>query len=725
MLEKIRSHPSYRSQIVHTEDLPCQEPVCGESGTTLHPLIRKGLGLREINALYSHQVEAVKKVRQGNSIVVITPTASGKSMCYNIPVLDSLLTHANQTALYLFPTKSLSQDQLNTLKEFHLPIKTGVFDGDTPEGQKADLRDNARIIITNPDMLNRGILPNHLKWNSFISNLLIFVVIDELHNYRGVFGTNVSHVIRRLRRICRHYGSDPVFILCSATIANPQEHGSRLIGQPVKLIDNNGAPRGSVKFVLWPPPFHTSYIQDVSWLLSLCLENRYRSITFSRARQVTERILRFTRQILRDEKYADKVTAYRGGYLASQRRGIENALFSGSLLGVVSTNALELGINVGDLEVCIIAGFPGTIASTWQQAGRVGRGGRESLVIFIAVENPLDQYFIRNTEALFARPAEQALIDPNNPFILIGHALCASHEMPVTPCDCSLWDDNFTDLLTLLEEDGRVIHSGGSYYYNGQTYPAEQVNVRSSSSSLFHLRDSGSGNRLIEVIDENAALSEVYPGAVYTHQGDTFVVKELDVAASAAFLEQRDVDYYTMCGRDKSTEILAVDRSKEFFGHKLFTGQLKVITRVTGFIKKHERTGEVVGGGKLELPERVLETTGMWVLVNNQTAKAIKEYSLSLMGGLHALEHAAIGLLPLFAMCDRNDLGGLSTVFHPQTEGPTIFIHDTCNGGVGFSEKGYDEAVRLFGATLDAISSCACEADARPVFTPPSAPNFY
>ncbi len=723
LLEKIKSHPSYRGQIVHTENLPRLEPLYGEPCQGTHPLIVKALQQRGINRLYSHQVEAVQQVRRGNSIVVVTPTASGKSMCYNIPVLDSLLKNEKQTALYLFPTKSLSQDQLNTLGEFRLPIKDGVYDGDTPDGRKADLRDKARIIITNPDMLHRGILPNHLKWNRFISNLK-FVVIDELHNYRGVFGTHVSHVIRRLRRLCRHYGSDPTFILCSATIANPGEHAARLTGQRATLIDNSGAPRGNVKFVLWRPPSHTPYIQEVAWLLSLCLTNQYRSITFSRARQVTERILRFTRQNLRDEKYAGKVTAYRSGYLASERRAIEHALFSGSLLGVVSTNALELGINVGDLEVCIIAGFPGTIASTWQQAGRVGRGGGQSLVIFIAVENPLDQYFIRDTKALFARPSEQALIDPDNPYILIGHTLCAAHEMPVTPYDFSLWESNFTGLLTLLEEDGKVIHSGGSYYYNGQNYPAEQVNVRSSSSSLFHLRDTGGGNRLIEVLDENAAMSEVYPGAVYTHQGDTFVVKDLDVNTDTAFLEQREVDYYTMCGREKSTEILAVDRSKDFFGHKLFTGQLKVTTRVTGFLKKHERTGEVVGGGKLELPERVLETTGMWVLVNGQAAAAVKEYGLNLMGGLHAVEHAAIGLLPLFAMCDRNDLGGLSTVFHPQSEGPTIFIHDTCYGGVGFSEKGYDEAARLFEATLDAISSCECEAGCPACIYSPKCSNY-
>jgi DEAD/DEAH box helicase domain-containing protein len=723
LLEKIKAHPSYKSQLVHMENLPPHEPRYGELPETLHPLLETGLRRRGIERLYTHQAEAVEAIRLGRDVVVVTPTASGKSMCYNLPVLDSILNRTENTALYLFPTKSLGRDQLDVLLEFELPIRAGVYDGDTPDGEKASLRDGASIIITNPDMLHRGILPNHLKWHRFFANLK-YVVIDEMHHYRGVFGTHTAHVLRRLRRLCRHYGADPAFILCSATIANPREHASRLIGRPADLIDNNGAPRGAVKFALWRPPTHTPYIKEVSWLLSLCLESRYRTIAFSRARQVTERILRFTRRNIRDEKNTGKVMAYRGGYLAAERRGIEGALFGGSLMGVISTNALELGIDVGGLDVCIIAGFPGTIASTWQQAGRVGRGSGESLVLFVAVETPLDQYFIRNTGALFARPGEQALIDPGNPYILMGHALCAAHELPVTPEDYPLWDQTFADLLALLDEDGDLVRSGETFYFNGQTYPSERVNIRSSSSSPVHLRDAGRGNRLVETLDIGAALSEVYPGAVYTHQGDTFVVKSLDLNTHTAVMDQQDVDYYTLCGRDKSTEILSVDRTKELFGHRLNTGQLRVTSRVTGFVKKHEQTGQVVGGGKLELPEQVLETTGMWVVLNQEAAARSKEYGLHLMGGLHAVEHAAIGLLPLFAMCDRNDLGGLSTVCHFQTEGPTIFIHDACHGGVGFGEKGYDEAAGLFETTLEAIQACECEAGCPSCIYSPKCSNF-
>lgn len=644
-------------------------------------------------------------------------------MCYNLPVLDHLIKIKDSTAIYLFPTKSLGRDQLETLLDFGLPIKAGVYDGDTPDGEKLFLRENARIILSNPDMLHRGIMPNHLKWHRFFSDLK-YVVIDEMHNYRGVFGTHVAHVLRRLKRICRHYGANPTFILCSATIANPREHAARLTGEQVELITRNGAPKGKMKFALWRPPTHTPYIREVAWLLSVCLESRYRTITFSRARQVTERILRFTRENLNDAKYIKKVMAYRGGYLADERRKIEGALFSGSLLGVISTNALELGIDIGDLEVCIIAGFPGTIASTWQQAGRVGRSQKDSLVIFIAVETPLDQYFIRNTGALFKKPSEMALIDPDNPYIMMGHILCAAHELPVRPADYSLWEQNYQELLLLLEEDGMLVHSGDTYYYNGQTYPAERVNVRSSSSSVVHLRDSRRNNRLVEVLDENAAMSEVYPGAVYTHQGSTYIVKSLDLDTSTALMEQQDVDYYTMCGREKSTEIMTTDRTKTLNGHQLFTGQLKVTTKVTGFVKKHEKTGQLLGSERLDLPERILETTGMWIVTDEKAAVMAKEYGLNLMGGLHAVEHAAIGLLPLFSMCDRNDLGGLSTVCHAQTGKPTIFIHDTCHGGVGFSEKGYDVIEDLFKATLEAICSCTCEDGCPSCIYSPKCSNF-
>ncbi len=722
LLEKIKAHTAYKEQIVHIEDLTAQTPRYGELSYPLHRSLAQSLSLRGIDNLYTHQVESIEAVRSDKNIVVVTPTASGKSMCYNLPVLDRLISRPGECALYLFPTKALGRDQLTAMAEFGAPLKYGVYDGDTPDGEKRDLRDKANIIMTNPDMLHRGILPNHLKWHRFFSNLK-FVVIDEMHNYRGVFGTQVAHVLRRLRRLCNYYGSQPVFILCSATIANPAEHATRLTGLPVSLVEDNGAPRGPMRFVLWKPPTHTPYIKEVAWLLSVCLENRFRSIVFSRARQAAERILRFARQHM-DDGNGRAVTAYRGGYLARERRAIEEGLFSGKLRGVVSTNALELGIDVGDLEVCIIAGFPGTIASTWQQAGRVGRKDKESLAIYIGVETPLDQHFIRNTGALFSSPSERALVDPANPYLLMGQALCAAHELPVTPGDFALWDDIFQDILMLLEEDGDIIHSSGSYYYNGQTYPAERVNIRSGSAGPVNLRDTGRGNRLLEVLDGNSAQSQVYPGAVYMHQGETFVVKDLNMEKETAFLEQQDTGYFTMCSREKSTEILTTDRHRELNGHMLYTGQLRVRSRVTGYVKKEEDSGQVIGGGKLDLPEQVLETTGMWIVFDQSAGSLAKKLGLQLMGGLHATEHASIGLLPLFAMCDRNDLGGLSTVDHQETQGPTIFIHDTCHGGVGFGERAYEEAEDLFEATLEAIQSCECADGCPACIQSPKCSNF-
>lgn len=722
LLERIRASRWYRGQMVHVETIEPRGAEYGKLSRPLRPDLEKAIERKGITSLYTHQVNTIEKVRSGKHTVVVTPTASGKSMCYNIPVLDSLSGDPGARALYLFPTKSLGQDQLEAVLDFKLPVTAGIYDGDTADGQKAYLRENAGIIITNPDMLHRGILANHLKWHRFFSNLR-FVVIDELHNYRGVFGTHVSHVVRRLRRICGHYGSRPVFILCSATIANPADHASRLTALPVHLVDGNGAPRGRTHFVLWKPPPHTPYAKEAAWLLSLCLECRSRTIAFSRSRQVTERMLRFTRGHL-GEKMASSVTAYRGGYLAPERRRIEQALFNGSLLGVISTNALELGIDVGDLDVCIIAGFPGTIASTWQQAGRVGRKNRDSLVIFIAVENPLDQYFLRNTAALFSRPSEYALVDPSNPYLLMGHALCAAHELPVTEADYPLWDDVFVDILSLLEEDGDLILSEGAYYFNSSVYPAERVNIRSGSLKNFLLRDTGRNNRLVGTIDGAAAMSEVHPEAVYMHQGESYIVKRLDTETSTAYMEKRETDYYTLCRRQKSTEILSVTRSKDISGNTIYTGQLRVTSKVTGFIKKHEVTGQVLGGGELELPEQVMETTGAWMVFGDHVAGEVKKNNLDLMGGLHAMEHAAIGLLPLFAMCDRNDLGGLSTTCHGQTKKPTVFIHDTCHGGVGFSEKGYDEITGLLEETLKAISGCECADGCPACIHSPKCSNF-
>lgn len=727
VLSKITGSNNYEGQIVHIEDIEAQDPIYEEINFPLHPHLQEYLKCNGIDKLYSHQAAAFNKVIKGESVVVVTPTASGKTLCYNLPVLDRLLNNSDARALYIFPAKSLSQDQLKVLNSFDSEIKAAIYDGDTPDVLKQSIREETRVVITNPDMLHQGILPNHIKWHSFFSNLK-FIVIDELHHYRGVFGTHVSHIMRRIRRICSHYGSNPQFIMCSATIANPQEHAERLTGMPVSLIDNNGAPKGKKKFVLWKPPVNRPYLQDTIWLLSFFTALKIRTITFAKARQTAERILRRAKKLLQNRyplKNLDGVLAsYRGGYLPHERRAVEKALFEGDIYGVVSTNALELGIDVGELEVCIIAGYPGTIASTWQQAGRAGRRLKDSLVIFIGVENPLDQYFIRNSHALFSKSIEKALIAPDNPYILMGHVLCAAHELPIKPEHHYLWEDVFSDLLVLLEEDKKLVETEGVYYYMGEKYPAAEVNIRTSSSSSFRLKDKSFGNRLVGLIDYERALSETHPEAVYMHQGETFVVTDLDIENKDCYLKRVDVEYYTMAKRDKATEIIAADKKREIFSHFLFAGTLKVTSKVTGYIKKHEMSGQVLGGGNLELPEQILETHGMWLTFNSKTAEKIKENGFNFMGGIHAIEHAAIGLLPLLAMCDRNDIGGLSVIDHFQTQSPTLFIHDAYNGGVGFSETAYFYFEELMEKTLESLQECSCEVGCPSCIYSPKCSNF-
>lgn len=716
----IKNQEQYCGQISYCRHLPGQEASYAAPKEPLSPVVRDCLAAEGINRLYAHQAAALDAVRDGNNIVVVTPTASGKTLCYNLPVLSELVADKKARALYLFPTKALTQDQLTTVDGFGL-VPAAVYDGDTPDTAKAAIREQARVVLTNPDMLHLGILPNHLKWHEFFSQLR-FVVIDEIHTYRGVFGTQVAHVIRRLRRLAREHGADPQFILTSATIANPKQHAERLTGLPVTLIAGSGAPQGERNFIFWQVPAPRTYLSEAVWLLQVLLAERARTIAFARARQVVERMLRRVQQTA-PEPLGQQIMAYRGGYLPAERRAIEKALFSGRLLGVVATNALELGIDVGAMDVCLIAGYPGTIASTWQQAGRVGRRERPSLVIFIAVANPLDQYFLRHPEVFFDKPTESALIDTANPYLLLGQARCAAQELPLSTQDLSLWDPVLLDLLTILEEDGEVTQGDGRWFYVGQDYPAQKVNLRTTGST-FLLRERSANNRLIGTMDRHTAFSEAYPGAIYLHQGKTYRVEELDVAQEVAYLNKLDADYYTMVGRQKNTEILATLAEKELHGHEFAIGQLKVRTKVTGYVKKHEITGQVLGGENLSLPEEVLETMGMWFIPSPELVAKIQAVGLDLMGGLHAVEHAAIALLPLFAMCDRNDVGGLSTTLHTQTGRPTIFIHDAYQGGVGFAEKGYERAEELLAATLEAVASCPCENGCPNCIHSPKCSNF-
>mgnify|MGYP000100093307 CR=1 FL=1 len=711
----------YRGQIVHVEHIPARPARYGRLDRPLPASLQDALQRVGAEKLYTHQAQAINAVRAGQNVVVATSTASGKTLCYNVPVLEAVIKDWRSRALYLFPTKALAQDQLRSLRELTRPnlreVKFGTYDGDTPQSTRARRRKEAAIILTNPDMLHLGILPNHTLWAHFFANLK-YVVIDEAHVYRGVFGSQVACVLRRLRRICRFYGANPQFICCSATIANPGEHIERLVGVPALVVDDDGSPSGAKEFVLWNPPFldraRTSRRSANSEATDLFVEmarQGVRNITFTKARKVAELILRYARGVLeeKDPELVPLIKSYRAGYLPEERRKIERELFSGKLLGVTATSALELGVDVGSLDATVLVGYPGTIASTWQQAGRAGRGVRESLSILIGLDSPLDQYFMRHPEELFGRPHENALIAPDNVYILEKHLPCAAHELPLTSDDESLFGPGFVEAMINLERKGVLDYRGERWYYMGWGYPAQEVNLRSVSGSRFALLDESRGYQTLEEIEASSALYRVHPGAIYLHQGESYLVTDLDLEAQVACLRPVDVDYYTQPRELNDVSIVRSLRHKEFPTTTAFFGQVRVTQQVIGYTRKQQFSETVLSVEYLDLPPQSYETKALWFEVPSEIARRVSNRGLHFHGGLHALEHAAIGILPLFAMCDRLDIGGLSTPCHPDTGKPQVFIYDAFPGGVGIAEKGFELIEELWKATLSTIEECPCE----------------
>jgi DEAD/DEAH box helicase domain-containing protein len=604
-------------------------------------------------------------------------------------------------------------------------VNYGTYDGDTARGTRTRLRQSGAILLTNPDMLHMGILPNHTLWSHFLSHLR-YIVIDEAHVYRGVFGSQVACVLRRLLRLCRSYGAEPQFILCSATIANPGEHAQRLTSQPVSVIQDDGSPQAARKFVLWNPPFvdvarttRRSANVEATTLLVEMVRRGIRNITFTRARKVAELILLYTREILSKEapELVPLVRSYRAGYLPEQRREIEQGLFSGELLAVTATNALELGVDVGHLDATVLVGYPGTIASTWQQAGRAGRGVREALNVFIGLDNPLDQYFMRHPEALFGKSPEHALIAPDNLHILAKHLPCAAYERPLTNEDEELFGPGFVEAMVQLERDGALEYRNDRWYFAGIGYPAEQVSLRSVSARKFAILDESQNYRTLEEMEETLALSRLYPGAIYLHQGESYLISRLDLDTGIAYAAPVDVDYYTEPRTVSDVRIARVEQEKHLplrlqRGNAKCTacyGELCVTEQVIGYRQLQQFSDTMLAQEPLDLPAQSFNTMGLWFDLPAEVMQAADRQGLDLAGGIHAVEHAAIGLLPLFAMCDRQDIGGLSTPLHPDTGHAQIFIYDALPGGVGIAEKGFDLLPELWKATLDAICECPCE----------------
>ena len=719
-LTELQKMPWYEGQIVHHESIPPRVPLPGELDEPLPRKLEDTLDKMGVYGLYRHQAAAINALRRGENVIVATPAASGKSLCYHLPVLEALLADRSARAMYIFPTKALAQDQLKNMDKL-VPegsrLRRGIFDGDTPTSNRADIRRNARLLITNPDMLHLGILPNHRSWYQMLRNLR-YVVIDEAHIYRGVFGSHVANVLRRLRRLCRRFGSNPQFILCSATISNPGEHAQRITGLPFTVVDDDGSPYGGKDFLFWNPPMvdmakgtRRSTNTESSQLFAELIRRMVRTLAFVRSRRTAELLYVYVRDQLRlsNPALAKRIMPYRASYLPEDRRAIERDLFEGKLLGLTTTNAMELGIDIGDLDATLMTGYPGTIASTWQQAGRSGRRGERSLSVLIAQDNPLDQYLMRHPDAFFEKAHESARISPSNPYVLKPHLLCAAYEAPLIMEDTDLFGPDLLWYADELVEDGFLHVQGKRWHLTADLqYPAQDVNIRSTSANTYTLVEKDSGV-ILETVEEMSAFMQLHPGGIYLHQGEQYLITDLDLESATAYAVLTDVPYYTEVRDYTETRVLKVYKQKTALRTTVYLGDVNVSTTVVGFRRKAHVSEEVLSEEHVDLPRQSYDTIAIWFDVPGDTLDYIHRNRLDLMGGLHAVEHAAIGILPLFAMCDRNDIGGISTPLHPDTGRPQVFIHDGHPGGVGITEHGYEIIEELWQATLDVISECPCE----------------
>ena len=718
-LDHLRSADGYQNQIVHVENVAARAATSAETRAPLHPEVQGSLERKGFWPLYSHQAQAIDALETGHNVIVSTPAASGKSLCYHVPVLASILENRGSRAIYIYPTKALAQDQLRGLAGLGegLPLQAAIFDGDTPRSERSSIKKSSQVLLTNPDMLHLGILPNHKTWSRLLQGLR-YVVLDESHVYRGVFGSHVANVLRRLRRICRLYGSDPQYILCSATIANPGELAEGLTGLSFEVIDEDGAPYGGKRFALWNPPVideakatRRSTNAEAATLFSELVGNDIRTITFVRTRRAAELVYLYARGRLDEQTpgLGSKIQPYRSSYLPEDRRRIERALFDGELMGVAATNALELGIDVGSLGATVITGYPGSIASTWQQAGRSGRRRGVSLSIMVAQDNPLDQYLMNHPEALFGRSVENALIHSENPHIMQPHLLCAAYEAPLTPQDTELFGPSFTDHVEGLQKSGLLRQGGDGKWYLTTTvsYPAESVNIRSTSPHNYLLVEQSSG-AILESVDEAAAYHQLHPGAIYLHQGEPYLVEHLDLDAGTAYVQRSDGKYYTQTKDVTDIRIRRVLRSRSAGGVTVYLGEVEVTNQVLGYRKRVPFTDETIGEEYLDMPPRRFNTVALWFDVPPHVVDLATKARMDLAGGLHAAEHAAIGVLPLYALCDRNDIGGVSTPHHPDTGRPQVFIYDGHPGGIGIAEKGFEIVEDLWATTLKVVSECQC-----------------
>jgi DEAD/DEAH box helicase domain-containing protein len=696
-------------ELAHLTVEPAREGSAEPFPDHLDPRLASALVAQGVASLWRHQAETWAAARRGEHVVVTTGTASGKSLAFNLPVLDAIAAQPATRALYLYPTKALAQDQARAIGELQLPsVKAAIYDGDTEAERRWQIRKWANLILTNPDMLHVGVLPHHDRWGDVLHNLR-YVVVDEAHVYRGVFGSHVANVLRRLRRLARAYGAEPQFVLATATIANPGELGERLLGVPVTVVDSDSAPKAERTVALWNPPLldaelgqRASALGEASLLMSQLVSLGLRTICFAKSRKAAELIHRFTSERV-DAATRARLAPYRAGYTPTQRRDIERRLVEGELLGVSATDALELGIDIGRLDCAISVGFPGTVASLRQQWGRAGRRGH-GLAILVASEDALDQFFMRDPEALLGRRVEAARLDGANPRVLDPHVLSAAFEGPITDADAETLGPAAVARAPELPELERT---PAGYVWKGRDYPAARVSLRSGEMDSFTIVDAATGS-VLGLAERHRAYSTVHEGAVYLHLGEQYLVRTLDHVARAAVVEPAAVDWYTQAKKETETAIEEALRSERRLGLELTFGRVSVTEQVVAYQRRSISGGDVLETLPLDLPETTFETEAVWFCPEDEQLEGLTVMP-TLLSSLHAAEHSLIALLPLWAMCDRWDIGGLSTNVHFQTGRPTIFVYDGHAGGVGITERGFERFEGWVEDTARMLDGCPCE----------------
>jgi DEAD/DEAH box helicase domain-containing protein len=696
-------------RLVHLERIPARAARFGELAAPVPADVWDAFGL---TGLWAHQAEAIDHARAGRSVVIATGTASGKSLCYQVPIAEAVLGSPPGSALLVFPTKALAQDQLRSLTALGLDrLVAATYDGDTSPEARTWVRRNANVVLTNPEMLHGALLPFHGRWANFLGRLR-YIVVDELHTLRGIFGSHTVHLLRRLRRLCESYGSSPTFVFSSATIGEPARLAGELCGRPVVPVVDDASPRGERLFALWNPPLldaetgaRASTNVEVARLAAAFVEGGWRTVAFCRSRRATEVVAGDVRRRVGPE-LADSIRSYRAGYLASERREIEAELFSGRLRGVVATNALELGIDVGGLDACILNGFPGTIASMWQQAGRAGRDERPSVAVLVAGADQLDQWLMTHPRQVFTRSPEPAVVNGSNPSVLLPQLACAAYERPLTPADETWWGDDLADGVRQLVLGDRLRLRNGAAYWQGRGTPAPGIGLRSGSPQEFRIAEAD--GRVVGTVDASRAFEQVHPGAIYLHLGQQYRVLALDLDDRVALVESVAVDEYTQVRSQMQVSILGADDLSEVGRAGLFLGPVEIATEVVGYERHDSRTRRVIGREELTLPPSRLVTRAFWYTIDEEVLERARLAPEQVPGALHAAEHAGIGILPLFTICDRWDVGGVSTPLQADTGRPTIVIYDGYPGGVGIAELGFAAGERHLEATRAVIERCPC-----------------